>query len=85
MHNHGVLTHQGALFSHLKTRNRYSATSVDQLPHHLTSFWLYGHKDLIPVPDIDHTDYVLMLGANPVASNGSIWTVPDVRRRLRAH
>lgn len=83
VHNYGMLTHQGALFSHLRTSNRYSATSVDQLPHHLTSLWLYGHKDLIPVPDIDRTDYLLVLGGNPLASNGSIWTVPDVRQRIK--
>jgi len=82
VHNYGILTHQMALFSHLRTRNRFSATSVDQLPHHLSSLWLYGHKDLLPVPDIDHSDYILMLGANPIASNGSIWTVPDVRKRI---
>ncbi len=82
VHNYGVMTHQGALFSQLRTKNRYSATSVDQLPHHLVSLWLYGHKDLLPVPDIDNTDYFLMLGANPIASNGSIWTVPDVGRRI---
>ncbi len=84
VHNYGMLTHQKALFSHLRTRNRYSATSVDQLPHHLTSLWLYGHKDLIPVPDIDHTDYLLILGGNPMASNGSIWTVPNVPKRFKA-
>jgi len=84
VHNYGILTHQGALFSHLRTKNRYSATSVDQLPHHLASLWLYGHKDLIPIPDIDRTDYFLMLGGNPLASNGSIWTVPDVRNRIKA-
>lgn len=82
VHNYGILTHQGALFSYLRTQNRFSATSVDQLPQHLVSMWLYGHKDLLPVPDIDRTDYFLMLGANPIASNGSIWTVPDVRKRI---
>jgi anaerobic selenocysteine-containing dehydrogenase len=83
VHNYGILTHQGALFSYLRTQNRFSATSVDQLPQHLVSLWLYGHKDLLPVPDIDRTDYFLMLGANPIASNGSIWTVPDVRKRIK--
>ena len=82
VHNYGILTHQQALFSHLRTQNRYSATSVDQLPQHIVSLALYGHKDLLPVPDIDRTDYFLMLGANPIASNGSIWTVPDVRQRI---
>lgn len=84
VHNYGMMTHQGNLFSHIRTQNRFSATSVDQLPHHLTSLWLFGHKNLLPVPDVDHTDYFLMLGANPLASNGSIWTVPDVKKRLKA-
>ena len=83
VHNYGILTHQQALFSHLRTQNRYSATSVDQLPQHIVSLAMYGHKDLLAVPDIDNTDYFLMLGANPIASNGSIWTVPDVRQRIK--
>jgi len=83
VHNYGMLTHQGALFKHIRTNNRFSATSVDQLPHHLVSLWLFGHKLLFPIPDIDRTDYFLMLGANPMASNGSIWTVPDVRKRIK--
>jgi anaerobic selenocysteine-containing dehydrogenase len=84
VHNYGMLTHQGELFRHLRTNNRFSATSVDQLPHHLASLWLFGHKLLFPIPDIDHSDYMLMLGANPIASNGSIWTVPDVKKRIKA-
>ena len=84
IHNYGMLTHQRNLFRHIRTRNRFSATSVDQLPHHLVSLWCYGHMLLQPVPDVDRTDYFLMLGANPLASNGSMWTVPDVRRRLKA-
>ncbi|MDA8826652.1 molybdopterin-dependent oxidoreductase [Luminiphilus sp.] len=84
VHNYGMMTHQSALFKHIRTRNRYSATSVDQLPHHLISFWLFGHKLMFPIPDIDRTDYFLMIGANPVASNGSIWTVPDVRKRIKS-
>ena len=83
VHNLGMMTHQGALFRLLRTRNRFSATSVDQLPHHLAALWLFGHKFLLPIPDIDRSQYFLMLGANPVASNGSLWSVPDVRRRIR--
>jgi anaerobic selenocysteine-containing dehydrogenase len=84
VHNYGMMTHQGNLFRHLRTNNRFSATSVDQLPHHLVSLWLFGHKSLFPIPDIDRSDYFLMLGANPIASNGSIWTVPDVKKRIKA-
>jgi len=83
VHNYGMLTHQGNLFRHIRSNNRFSATSVDQLPHHLACLWLFGHKTLFPVPDIDHTDYMLMLGANPLASNGSLWTVPDVKKRIK--
>jgi anaerobic selenocysteine-containing dehydrogenase len=84
VHNYGMMTHQKNLFRHFHTRNRFSATSVDQLPHHLASLWLFGHKSLFPIPDIDRSEYFLMLGANPIASNGSIWTVPDVRKRIKA-
>ena len=83
VHNYGMLTHQRNLFRHIRTRNRFSATSVDQLPHHLVSLWCFGHMLLSPIPDVDRTSYFLMLGANPLASNGSIWTVPDVRKRLK--
>ena len=84
VHNYGMMTHQSHLFRRFRTDNRFSATSVDQLPHHLASMWLFGHKLLFPIPDIDRSDYFLMLGANPLASNGSIWTVPDVRKRIKA-
>jgi anaerobic selenocysteine-containing dehydrogenase len=84
VHNYGMMTHQSNLFRHLRTNNRFSATSVDQLPHHLASLWLFGHKTMFPIPDIDRSDYFLMLGANPIASNGSIWTVPDVKKRFKA-
>lgn len=84
VHNYGLMTHSNYFLGLLKTRNRFSATSVDQLPHHLTSLMMYGHGLLIPIPDIDHTDFMLILGGNPLASNGSIMTVPDVEKRIRA-
>ena len=83
-HNYGLMTHSNYFLGLLKTRNRFSATSVDQLPHHLVSQQLYGHGMLLPVPDIDHTDFMLILGGNPLASNGSLMTVPDVEKRLKA-
>lgn len=84
VHNYGLMTHSNYFLGQLKTRNRFSATSVDQLPHHLTSYLMYGHGLLLPIPDIDHTDFMLILGGNPLASNGSIMTVPDVEKRLKA-
>lgn len=84
VHNYGSMTHAQHFLGHIKTRNRYSATSCDQLPHQLVAWWLYGHQLLVPIPDIDRTGYLLMLGANPMASNGSLMTVPDFRGRLKA-
>lgn len=83
VHNYGNLTHAAQFLGPLKTRSRYSATSVDQLPHHLVSYFLYGHQLLLPIPDIDRTQYLLMLGANPMASNGSLMTVPDFKNRVK--
>ena len=84
VHNWGNITHGHLFLSQLKTRARFSATSADQLPHHVVAHWLYGHQLAIPIPDIDRTMYMLVLGGNPLASNGSLMTVPDVRARFKA-
>jgi anaerobic selenocysteine-containing dehydrogenase len=84
VHNWGLMTHGPAFFGQIRTKNRYSATSTDQLPHQLVCLWMYGHQLLIPIPDIDQTDFLLILGANPLVSNGSMMTVPGVGRRLKA-
>ncbi len=84
VHNMGALLYLPGLLRTVRTRNKYSATSVDQLPHMLAAHLMFGHQLLVPVPDIDRTGYLLMLGANPLASNGSMMTAPDVRARLRA-
>lgn len=84
VHNTGSMLFSRELLHALNTKNRFSATSVDQLPHHLIAYKLFGHQLKIPVPDIDNSDYFLVIGANPMASNGSIMTVPDVRHRLKA-
>jgi anaerobic selenocysteine-containing dehydrogenase len=68
----------------LGSRWRFSASSADQWPKMFSSAHLYGSAGLFPVPDVDHTDFFLMLGANPLASNGSLMTAPDLRGRLRA-
>jgi anaerobic selenocysteine-containing dehydrogenase len=83
VHSLGAMTHLPTLIRLLRTRNRFSATSVDQLPHMLASYLLYGHQLMVPVADIDRTSYLLMLGANPLASNGSMMTAPGFGRRLR--
>ena len=84
VHNYGTLLFVRDLTRALRTKNVFSATSVDQLPHHLAAQEMFGHWLLLPVADIDHTDYFLILGANPLASNGSLMTVPDVAKRFRA-
>ena len=68
----------------LGAHQRFSATSVDQLPHMLASLQMFGHQLLFPVPDLDRTDFLLMLGANPVASNGSLMTAGDPMSRIKA-
>jgi len=83
VHSLGSMTHGVALAQSFRTRNKFSATSVDQLPHQVVGHLLYGHQLLLPVPDIDRTSYFLVLGANPMASNGSLMTVPDFPGRLR--
>ena len=67
----------------MDTKNHHSATSTDQLPQHRTSAEMFGNLGLFPVPDLDRTDYLLVLGANPSVSNGSLMSAPGARHRLR--
>src|SRR4249920_443423 len=84
VHHFGHIAYLPALLKTIRTPNMFSASSVDQWPHQLVAAQMYGHQFLLPIPDIDHTDFFLMLGANPIASNGSLMTVPDVAKRLKA-
>ena len=83
VHALGAMTHGQLFFRHLRTRSRYSATSLDQLPHMLASLEMYGHQLLVPIPDLDRAHGVIILGANPLASNGSMMSAPGVKRRLK--
>jgi anaerobic selenocysteine-containing dehydrogenase len=83
VHNHGSLVATLPFLRALGTQNRFSATSNDQLPHMLASLEMFGHQILFPIPDIDNTDLFICIGANPMASNGSLMTVPDVRGRIK--
>lgn len=83
-HNMGSILFGPYFYRALRSHNRYSATSVDQLPHHIVSRQLFGHQSQIPIPDIDNTEYFMIIGGNPLASNGSIMTVPHIKRRLKA-
>ena len=84
VHNVGSMLYGSGFIRSLRTRNRFSATSVDQLPHHTAGLAMFGHQMMLPIPDIDRTSYMLILGANPVTSNGSIMTAGGAERRLKA-
>lgn len=83
-HNLGTLLYGRVLYKALGTRSIFSASTVDQMPKHVSSGYLFGDPLTIPIPDLDRTEYLLVLGANPLVSNGSLMTAPDVRGRLRA-
>jgi anaerobic selenocysteine-containing dehydrogenase len=84
VHSLGAMLMMPSLLRALRSRNTYTATSVDQLPAHVAAMMMFGHALLIPVPDLDRTDHLLMFGANPAASNGSLMTAPGVMDRLAA-
>ncbi|MEI7592223.1 MAG: molybdopterin oxidoreductase family protein [Actinomycetes bacterium] len=79
----GVLYNR-VLAKSLGSRNLYSASSVDQIPKHVSGGLMFGGALIYPVPDLDRTDYLLMLGANPWESNGSLCTAPDFPGRVKA-
>ncbi|TCP57194.1 anaerobic selenocysteine-containing dehydrogenase [Tamaricihabitans halophyticus] len=84
VHNLGLLIYGQMFLRSLGTRNLYSATSVDQLPHMLAGLLMFGHQLLFPIPDVDRTDLFVCLGGNPEVSNGSLMTAPNMRARLKA-
>lgn len=83
-HDMGSVLYGPPLLRALGTRFRFSATSVDQLPKMVSSCLMFGSPGGFAVPDVDRTQYLLVLGANPLASNGSLMTAPDMPGRLRA-
>ena len=82
VHNLGAMLGIGDFIRALRTRNFYSATSVDQLPHMLAAQQMFGHQFLVPVPDVDRTQLFVCIGGNPVASGGSIMGAPGFERRI---
>jgi anaerobic selenocysteine-containing dehydrogenase len=86
--NPNVHTMAGALYpavllAGLGTHSVFTASTLDQMPKHVSSGLLYGDANAIPVPDLDRTDHLLLIGANPLESNGSLCTAPDFPGRLR--
>ncbi|MET0152184.1 MAG: molybdopterin oxidoreductase family protein [Candidatus Binatia bacterium] len=83
-HSLGSMLYGRVLIRALGSHQRFSATSVDQLPKMITSCLLFGEQMMVPVPDVDRTSYLLVIGANPLVSNGSLMTAPGMPKRLRA-
>lgn len=84
VHSLGAMLFGPSFVRALRTKSRFSATSADQLPQMLAAHAMFGHQLLLPIPDIDRTDHLLIFGANPVVSNGSLMTAPDVTKRIGA-
>tara|TARA_R110002096_G_scaffold143328_5_gene299415 strand:- start:67216 stop:69354 length:2139 start_codon:yes stop_codon:yes gene_type:complete len=84
VHSLGIMTLGQLFIRSIRTKNRFSATSADQLPHMLAAQQMFGSQLRLPVPDIDRTNYMVIVGSNPVVSNGSIMTAPGMKSRLEA-
>jgi len=84
VHNLGGQLYGRAVLTAAGSTNIFSASTVDQMPKHVSAGLMWGRPDMFPLPDLDRTDYLLMLGANPYVSNGSLLTVPNFPGRLEA-
>jgi anaerobic selenocysteine-containing dehydrogenase len=84
VHNLATALYGTVFYKALGTKNFYTAGTVDQIPKHFSAGHMFGHGLTIPIADLDRTDHLLLLGANPLVSNGSLLTAPDMRGRLRA-
>ncbi|MGB5102415.1 MAG: molybdopterin oxidoreductase family protein [Steroidobacteraceae bacterium] len=84
VHNLGAMLGIGDFIRAVRTKNLYSATSVDQLPHMVASHLMLGHQFLMPVPDVDRTRLFICIGGNPVASAGSLMSAPGFEKRIEA-
>lgn len=82
-HDYAMATQSRYLQRATGAQKTFSASTLDQMPHHYVQYLMYGHVSLAAVPDIDRTQTMVILGGNPMASNGSLWTVPDFRGRVR--
>ena len=83
-HNLSALIHGPAWLRVLGSQNVYSASTVDQMPKQMSAGLMFGAMLSVPIPDVDNCDHLMLLGANPLVSNGSLLTAPDMRGRLRS-
>ncbi len=84
VHNAGTALTLYDTINAINTKNRYASHSMDSVPVFVVNQLMYGHAMLSPVPDIEKLDYFLIIGANPIASNGSFMSTPDIRGKLKA-
>jgi anaerobic selenocysteine-containing dehydrogenase len=82
-HSHRAALGSELLTTVLGTRNRFDPNSQDSAPRLFACMHVYGDVTAIPVPDLDRTDHLLILGANPAATHGSMMALGDARGRLR--
>jgi anaerobic selenocysteine-containing dehydrogenase len=83
-HKIGLLMYFPRLAKALASHNVFSASTLDQMPKQLAAGLMFGSWLSIAVPDVERSDFLLILGANPMVSNGSLWTVPDFRGKAKA-
>ena len=83
-HSLSALLYNRSMLQALGTRRRFSASTVDQMPRQVAAAYVFGTAVSVPVPDLDHTDFLVIMGANPYASNGSLCTAPDFPGRIEA-
>jgi anaerobic selenocysteine-containing dehydrogenase len=83
-HKMSLLLYFSRLAKGLGSKNVFSASTLDQMPKQLANGWMFGHWLSMPIPDIERTQWLLVIGANPMVSNGSLWTVPDFRGKAKA-
>ena len=81
-HHMGHGLYNRVLIKAVGSQNRFSASTLDQMPKQVSSGLMFGSLLSVPVPDVDHTDHLWILGANPLVSNGSLMTAPDMKNRL---
>jgi len=84
VHSLSAMLYNRVMLTSLGTKRRFSASTVDQLPRQVAGAYVFGSPSTVPVPDLDHTDFLVVMGANPYASNGSLCTAPDFPGRIEA-
>ena len=82
-HNLSANVYAPVFLKALGSQNVYTASTVDQMPKQVAAGLMFGAMLSVPVPDLDRCEHLLVLGANPLVSNGSLMTSPNARGRIR--